>query len=83
MTLQAARALRDEILADGTHCVVPLGHGPDGYWAQIVTTVGDGIFHSDEQWQEYRKEREARRFRIMHPARSPIEMLIDKACGLA
>ena len=82
MTLIDARKLRDEILATGIYATVPLGHGPDGYWAQIVSSVGDGIFHSLEDFEQYRKESLARRFKELHPARSPIEMMIDKACGL-
>ena len=36
MTLKEARAVRDMIRDKEIYCTVPLGHGPNGYFARIV-----------------------------------------------
>lgn len=86
MTLREARQLRDEIREAGVHCTVPTGYGPDGYFAQIGGLngpVGTGTperirFHSRSEWEQYRQQME----RDLAPPRAPIEIMIDRACGL-
>lgn len=91
MTLRQARSLRDEIRAEGIHCTVPLGMGPGRYCAVIWvngTPLSDAevralkkptpahvlAFASPLEWCEYKLARRR--------PRSPIEMLIDQACGI-
>lgn len=97
MTLKDARALRDEITkGDGLHSVVPLGRGPDGYFARIWGAKGQTDFHSRREWLAYRKGVRARRAAVLKDAeyfrdhgftlpkpRSPLDLMIDRACGLA
>jgi hypothetical protein len=90
MTLSEARALRDLIRTDGPFCTVPLGNGPDGYFARIFTSHGSESgaaiakdFRSESEYRDYVAERDqAKAKRFIRPAASPIEMLIDSACGL-
>lgn len=91
MTLKEARELRDMIRKADVHCVVPLGHGPDGYFARIIRDGKPLDFHSFEQADEYmtaraerirESNRAAMRLTMPRP-RSPLEAMIDKACGLA
>lgn len=87
MTLAEARALRDEIREHGLHCVVPLGYGPVGYSARIYSGRGGGPampvdFSSRSAWRAWKDERERReQLRLSRP-RSPIEAMIDQACGI-
>lgn len=37
MILAAAKLVRDEARRYGYHSIVPLGHGPDGYFARIYS----------------------------------------------
>ena len=91
MTLTDARKLRDEIRAAGLHCIVPLGHGPDGYFARIFTDTGPVDFPGLAPWRLWKSERakrvresERRPARLEHGRpRSPLELMIDRACGLA
>lgn len=87
MTLKEARALRDTIRATGIWSVTPTGHGPDGYFARIWGVNGQQDFRSPGEWAAYVRERDERRRReqaaLRRPPRSPIEILIDRACGLA
>lgn len=88
MTLTDARALRDTIRLADLHSVTPLGFGPDRYFARIWTAGGAKDFHSPEGWAEYDRQRQDRVRRSEHAARvlerprSPIEIMIDRACGL-
>ena len=89
MTLQEARTLRDEIRDAGLHCVVPLGFGPNGYFARIFGgfPVAPKDFHDRQTWVEYKEASDKRRARDMARwnggrPRSPIEIMIDRACGL-
>lgn len=84
MKLADARELRDEIRVAHIHCVVPLGHGPDGYFARIWTDKGVRDFCSPAEWEAYCEEREKeeqKRRRLSRP-KSAIERMIDKACGI-
>jgi hypothetical protein len=81
MTLKQARALRDTIRDRGIHCTVPLGNGPAGYFARIWGINGQRDFRSLAEWREYDRERLSRK--LASRPRSPIELMIDRACGLA
>lgn len=59
--------------------MVPLGHGPDGYYAVIVTDR-PLEFHSEQEANEWRMEWVKRQ--IKKKPRSGLEILIDRACGL-
>ena len=87
MRLLEARALRDLIRDEGIHCVTPLGHGPDGYFAEIITDRGKLSFRSEAEYRKYRRVRTAELAKVgLHPdgrRLSPIEMRIDKACRLS
>ncbi len=95
MTLKDAKALRDKIRGDGHHSIVPLGYGPGMYFATIYTMLtpmgraaNELRFYSEAAHRSYTemavRVRE-RRLRMIEPPRrrSPIEMMIDKACGLS
>ena len=82
MTLKEAKVLRNRIYSGGLHCTVPLGHGPCGYFARIITHEGPRDFQSWTEYDQYRKERNAKRAAKLAPPRSPIEHMIDRACGL-
>ena len=92
MTLAEAKKLRDEIRVY-CFCTVPLGYGPSDYFARIFSSRGvqSGAravdFHSREAWLAWKKQADAqdklkRRCRCPRP-RSPIEAMIDRACGLS
>lgn len=91
MTLAEARSLRDEIRAIGLWSTVPASreYAPGRYFAQIWGVGGNQRFTTREQWDEYRlgmiereKERQKILHRLLNPPRSPIEAMIDRACGL-
>lgn len=79
------------------HCTVPNRQKPDGYFAQICTVIRkDGTegasaayrrFYSREDWEEYKRQRQAIRDAVerlraaARRPRSPIEIMIDQACG--
>lgn len=90
MTLKDAKVLRDEIKrVSGFHCIVPLGHGPDSYFARIFSFEKID-FYDRASFRRYRAQqirtkralelewakRERRR------ARSPLDIMIDRACGV-
>lgn len=90
MTLKDAKALRDYIRSKGYHCIVPLGHGPAAYAPEIS---GPRSFQTRAAFRAHhamrlRERRQALRAYLAlvarRPAlnRSPIEMMIDRACGL-
>lgn len=91
MRLTDARMLQREIREAGYHCVVPLGNGPDGYFARIFGKTPID-FHTRQDFRKHhamrlRQQRRAiRDYRKMRTGRrtlSPIEIMIDRACGLA
>ena len=89
MTLREARELQAEIRDKwGYHCTVPLGWGPNGYWCQISTTVGDVRLKSRGEARKYRADslrRHRKALRDLRPkrdTRTPLERMIDQACGV-
>lgn len=95
MTLKDAKKLRDEIREYGLHSIVPLGHGPDGYFARIFTNKGDRDFRTRRAWLAYRRQSDKEQrerakliaryelaYQLRSRPRSPIEIMIDRACGL-
>ena len=58
MTLKEAHALQAEIKGHGLHCVVPLGYGPNAYFARIYTSEGELNLQSVAEWSEYNFGRE-------------------------
>ncbi len=96
MTLKNARALRDYIHAKGSvNCSVPLGFGPDGYFATSRLRTGPHQWQSKQEfrnWQaKYLRDRRKalrdyeqmmRQQQRRRSPRSPIEMMVDRACGL-
>jgi len=91
MTIQDARKLRDHIKATlGCHCTVPYNYAPDRYFAVIWTSdTPSGAccpkkFRSQEEFDEWFAEREKRRIarELLSKPRSPLDMMIDKACGI-
>src|SRR5687767_352939 len=91
MKLKQAKALRDEITAKtGAYCTVPLKHGPDKYFARIfrwseefkATLPVD--FESRTAWLlDFRTQEQIKLARqLKSRPRSPIEILIDRACGV-
>lgn len=96
MTLKDARQLRDYVGSKCTvNCTVPLGFGPDGYFAVTVLRTGPHKWQSRAEFRTWlagniRERREiTRRYdemirrKNMPKARNPIELMIDRACGLA
>lgn len=89
MTRTEASALRDEIRATGTHCVIQKGTGPRDYFARIYSRRGRDVvvpvdFYGPDwwaAWQEAAAVEDAQRARIARP-RSPLDAMIDKACGI-
>jgi len=96
MWLTEARALQKDIKAAGYHCIVPLGHGPDGYWCQTFTSNESGglvarrhssradfrKFHIENLRRRRQIMREYERLRGLRDTRTPIERMIDEACGV-
>lgn len=81
MRLADARKLRDRIRARGIDCTVPLGYGPDGYWCQIHTTDhGTVTFFEERDFDSYMEHRQTMRSRSTRHL-SPIDRMIDAACG--
>lgn len=93
MILASARVLQAKIKEAGLHCIVPLGHGPDGYFCRIFTDKGTKDLASVRDWVKYRRASMKRRAKAladyellmtqMRRPRSPIELMIDRACGLS
>lgn len=88
MTLKDARSLQKQIHVWGYACTVPLGWGPDGYWCQISSRR----FYSEVEARAHhamrlRERRKAMReyeamLRPRRDTRSPIERMVDAACGV-
>lgn len=96
MTLKDARAFRDYIHSKNSiNCTVPLGFGPDGYLPMSVLRNGPHRWESRAEFRKWVAQYIRERRRIMReynamearkrirPARSPIELMVDRACGLA
>jgi len=95
MKLKEAREFRDYIIAKvGVNCTVPLGFGPDGYFPRSILSTGPHDWKSRAEFRKWAADHLRKRRRIMHDynemmarknrrARSPIELMIDRACGLA
>ena len=94
MTLKEAddlkKAIRD---VGGLHCVVPRGHGPNGYFARVITSAGPLEFHTHLECVEAllmrlrhleseQSERARLALELVSRPRSPIEIMIDRACGV-
>ena len=92
MKLKDARRLRDFLRGKGIRATVPLGYAPDGYGVVIVSRdEGRLRFDSPDDWNAYARRKNERERRLLdewcerhnlRPARSPIEIMIDRACGL-
>jgi hypothetical protein len=93
MTLKDAKALRDYIIdKSGVNCTVPLGHGPSNYFPMSVLGTGPHQWQSRQEFRDWwagrlRERRNTLRqydrlVRQRQRPRSPIEMMIDNACGL-
>ncbi len=92
MTLTKARRLRDFIRGQDVHAVVPLGHGPDGYFVRITTSQGPLRLDSPSEWNAYcqRERDKITKFcedhgvgqRRLERPRSPLDAMIDAACGV-
>jgi hypothetical protein len=87
MTLKEARALQAQIKRWNYHCTVPLGWGPDGYWCQITGlrffSEAEARKHHAKRLRERRKSlREYEAAHRKRDTRSPIERMVDRACGL-
>jgi hypothetical protein len=88
MTRTEARALKDEI-GNFCHCVHKKSLG--GYFVRIFSARGIASgaavavdFHSRDEWLAWKQKADAedsQRKAASRP-RSPIEMMIDLACGL-
>lgn len=96
MTLKDARAFRDYIHSKcSVNCTVPLGFGPDGYFPMSILRTGPHYWKSHSEFRQWLAKdiRERRRHvrayeqmearRRIRTARNPIELMIDRACGLA
>lgn len=95
MTLKEAKELRDYIIAtNGVNCTVPLGHGPDGYFPRSILRAGPHDWTSRQEFRNWHAKhlRERRRIhrdydammqRSVRRARSPLDLMIDRACGIA
>lgn len=97
MTLTEARRVRDFFRSRRIHSIVPLGHGPDGYYAEIIASdIGERGYRKMPfgsmaearshvamrlRWERAFK-RECLEFENRKPPRSPIDVMIDRACGL-
>lgn len=89
MTLKDARVLQAFIQRSGYHCTVPLGRGPDGYQPRIFgardectefATVVDFRRHHAMRLRQRRAVARAAR-RPQRDRRSPLDRMIDEACG--
>lgn len=96
MTLKDARVFRDYIInKNGINCTVPLGFGPDGYFPCSIMRDGPRFASAAVSCAPTRRcsgilavtRRVSEVARGPSPsirrARSPIELMIDRACGLA
>lgn len=92
MTYKQAKKLRDLIRADGIHCIIPVGQVGKGHVARIFTKGGPRDFRSVRGYRTYCTIRDGERALVeqwiqqqegfLRQPRSPIEAMIDKACGL-
>lgn len=82
MNLDEARKLRDTIREAGLHCTVPLGPPRSCYYAKIFTNAGELRLYGPADWDRYVRERDAKRIQNMPRPKSPIDAMIDAACGI-
>lgn len=89
MNLAEARAWRDEIRDTDAAATVPTGYGPDRYFVQVWPNTGVRRLTTEAeclafiaQVAQHRDEGERLVYRMEHPARSPLDRMIDKAVGL-
>lgn len=94
MTLADARALRDAIRNKiGLRCSVPTGYPPDRYFVRVVLPTKERRdFYSRSEWRQYAHDCNVEQTRILDDfcrkhgislkARSPLDILIDRTCGL-
>jgi hypothetical protein len=92
MTLKEAREFRDYIHSkDSINCMVPLGFGPNGYFPRSMLSTGPHFWKTRAEFRKWladrirqrrRQLREYKRLTIRR-ARSPIELMVDRTCGLA
>lgn len=92
MTLKDARAFRAYIHSKcSVNCTVPLGLGPDGYFPRSVLSTGRHDWTSRAEFRTWlarnirerrRITRDYERMTRRRDIRSPIERMIDTACGL-
>lgn len=84
MNRQEATELRDTIRETGAHAVLSRdGAGVPPRWAvKICAVIGDVCFLRPDQWEEYKRWREASKVKPMPHPRNPIEAAIDAACGI-
>lgn len=92
LSFQAAKKLRDEIRAK--HCHATLQRMREGYVVRIFSSRGcesgsrEVDFYSVSEWRKWKKRADAEDAkrelaRTIPPPRTPIEILIDRACGLS
>lgn len=95
MTLTDARQFRDYIHSKNSiNCTVPLGFGPDGYFPCSIMKTGQRFWKSRAEFRKWAADDLRNSRRIMRDdndmmwrrnkpkARSPIEIMVDRACGL-
>lgn len=84
MILQEAQKLCKEIRATGLICRVPKQFAvKDEFCALIHTIYGDLLFYRRDQWESWLEERVRRRESLqMSRPKSPIDAMIDAACGV-
>jgi hypothetical protein len=97
MTLTNARKLQKEIQSKNYHCIVPLGYGPRRYFCRTFRTKNGQLvpfdFRSRATFRKHHAMRLRENRRIMRfydkmmqqqraRLRSPLDAMIDRACGL-
>lgn len=86
MKLKQARRLRDFLRKHGIKCTVPLGYADDGYFVQWCQYGTQMRFYSVEEYnahvmEQHRRLQEFADRNVPRDTRSPIERMIDQACG--
>lgn len=94
MTLTEARKFCDLVRVRKVKCIVPLGHGPDKYFVRVLPNWDYPVFELDSadmaqafvdediRQESLNVERTRQALRQLGP-RSPLALMIDRACGLA
>lgn len=89
MTLKDARAVRDLVRRYGVACTVPLAHASGRYVARIWCVGSARDFISMQEARDYiagmlrrrRRVRDEMARAVRRDTRSPLERMIDRACG--